>query len=66
MFLAKRRVEERMSEETGQLALARCVMFGVLGRERSRARKFKNDGSKQNFESSLLRMNGKTFFIAVC
>ena len=32
------RAEERMGEETGQLALARWVMRGVLGRERSRGR----------------------------
>ena len=32
------RPEERKGGETSQLALARCVMRGVLGRERSRAR----------------------------
>ena len=32
------RAEERKGGETSQLALARCVMRGVLGRERSRAR----------------------------
>ena len=32
------RALERMGGETSQLALARCVMRGVLGRERSRAR----------------------------
>ena len=34
----KTRAEERKGGETSQLALARCVMRGVLGRERSRAR----------------------------
>ena len=29
---------ERMGVETSQLALARCVMRGVLGRERSKGR----------------------------
>ena len=32
------RALERMGGETSQLALARCVMRGVLGRERSRGR----------------------------
>ena len=32
------RAEERKGGETSQLALARCGMRGVLGRERSRAR----------------------------
>ena len=32
------RVLERMGVETSQLTLARCVMRGVLGRERSRGR----------------------------
>ena len=34
----KDRALERMGGETSQLALARCVMRGVLGRERSRGR----------------------------
>ena len=32
------RALERMGVETSQLALARCVMRGVLGRERSKGR----------------------------
>ena len=43
------RAEERMCGETSQLALARRVMRSVLDRERSRAKKLKNVGSKQNF-----------------
>ena len=37
-FIVKTRAEEIMGGETSQLALARCVMPGVLGRERSKAR----------------------------
>ena len=36
--LIRDRALERMGVETSQLALARCVMRGVLGRERSRGR----------------------------
>ena len=44
------RAPESMGVETSQLALARCVMRGVLGRERSRGRTVeKCRGSKQNF-----------------
>ena len=38
-----------MGGETSQLVLARCLMRGVLGRERSRRRTVENGGSKQNF-----------------
>ena len=40
------RAEERKGGETSQLALARCMMRGVLGREQE---PLKNGGSKQNF-----------------
>ena len=65
------RVPEWMGGETSQLALARCVMRGVLGQERSRGRTIEKWRVKIKFcstlhiQSSLLRMNGKTFFVAV-
>ena len=46
---------------------ARCVMRGVLGRERSRARNLKKWRVKtklrNTYKSSLLRMNGKTVWL---
>ena len=62
------RALERMGGETSQLALARYVMRGVLGRERSRGRTVEKWRVKTKFFSTYkvqLRMNGKTFFVAV-
>ena len=43
------RAEKRVGGETSQLALVRCMMRGVLGRERSRARTVEKWRVKQNF-----------------
>ena len=43
---------ERMGGETSQLALARCVIRGVLGRERSRGRTVEKWRAKTKFCST--------------
>ena len=50
--LDSRRAEEKMGGETSQLALARCVMRVLLGRERSRGRTIEKWRVKTTFCST--------------